>query len=198
MSLLTTVLSSHRTTVVYECNTSPDCAIRTYIQVKRLWGMEWRSCLPSVGWRSYLPSVGAHDAIFLLKILTVRSFMEMSMKRRNKNPTLIIGIAFASNFGVLGGFLLGTEHQGIGASEGRNVGKGGKPRSGGLHQSLGLSTVQYRTLNKRQESGLSLDFLFLSLFLIETLALSYFRRAEITLILILVLKRCSFILIQYR
>ena len=47
--------------------------------------------------------------------------------------------------------------------------------------------IQYRTPNKKQESELSLDFLFfifMSLFLIEPL--SYFRRAEIVLILILV------------
>ena len=55
-------------------------------------------------------------------------------------------------------------------------------------------TVQETYNNRKKESGLSLDFLlflFISLFLVEPL--SYFRWAEIVLILSLVLKRCSFI-----
>ena len=59
--------------------------------------------------------------------------------------------------------------------------------------------VQYRTPNKKQESGQSLNFLIFFFLLASSIfsLFSCFRRTEIMLVPILVLKRDSFMFIQY-
>ena len=80
--------------------------------------------------------------------------MPVGRKKKKKKKRVVVIENFWVEISDFFGDFLG-EYLGIGAAEGRNVGKGGKIRSGGLHLGLGLSSIQFPQWRARRFSLLT-------------------------------------------